>query len=66
MASVGLVLMAKGLSHFFGLSYKMLNVTRPVTQRPRHIIKQTNLSNWRTDDSLAIDRFKPLSSIVGG
>lgn len=63
---MGLVLVAKGLSQFFGSPYKMVNVTRLVSQPPRHIIKKTNMSQWRTDDSLANDRFKLLSSIVGG
>ena len=33
----------------------MVNVTRLVTQPPRHIIKHTSLQNLRTDDSLAIN-----------
>lgn len=44
----------------------MVNVTRLVTQLPRHIIKQTILWNLKTDDSLAINSLKLLSSGVGG
>ena len=44
----------------------MFNVTELVAQTPRHIIKYTNLLRLIIDDSLAINRLRLLSSVVGG
>ena len=53
------------LAQFFSASYKWFDVTRLVTQPPRHIIKHIILLSLRIDDSLSTNRLTLLSSIVG-
>ena len=47
------------------LLYKMFDITRLVTQPPRHIIKHTSLLSLRTDDYLSIKRLILLSVVDG-
>ena len=54
------------MGSIFWVSYKMFNVTRLVTQLPRHIIKHTSQLSLRIDDSLVTNRLRLLSSGIGG